>query len=100
MPDKRKSTFRLYIAGIGRDNQKAILKFKRMIQDKAEGDVDFEVIDVLVDSERAMRDGVLATPTVIKEVQSPIVKVILDIMNEEKLEVGVDMLIQANEKHD
>jgi circadian clock protein KaiB len=50
-----------------------------------------QIVDVLEDPERAERDRILATPTVVKELPPPLRRVIGDLSDHEKVLVGLDI---------
>jgi circadian clock protein KaiB len=57
---------RLYVAGEAPNSLLALANLRRLLRDVVEGPCDLEVVDVFIDPERAARDRVLVTPTVIR----------------------------------
>lgn len=58
--------FKMYIAGNGSNSMQALANFKEISQKHFANDFEIEVIDVLRDPARALYDGVLITPLLIK----------------------------------
>jgi circadian clock protein KaiB len=82
---------RLYVAG---QTPKAITAFanlKRICEEHLEGKYEIEVIDLLVNPQLAMGDQILALPTLVRKLPEPIVKIIGDLSNTERVLVGLDI---------
>jgi circadian clock protein KaiB len=58
--------FRLYVAGVSPNSTRAIANLYDICRKYIDGKFEVEIIDILADPLRPIRDGVLATPTVIK----------------------------------
>ncbi|HUT42692.1 MAG TPA: circadian clock protein KaiB [Desulfobacterales bacterium] len=86
-------TIRLYVVGKTPKSVKAIEDLKAILDDeiKAQGDYSLEVVDILKNPELAEDDKILATPTAIKLLPSPLAKVIGDFSNREKVLLGLDL---------
>jgi circadian clock protein KaiB len=63
---KRQFVFRLYVAGTSRNSVVAQKNLRALCAFLPEGSVDLEIVDVFLFPERALADGVLVTPTLIK----------------------------------
>jgi circadian clock protein KaiB len=61
-----KSQVRLYVAGDGPNSQSAIAALRALLVEFAGHRIEVEIVDVLTDPERALRDGVLVTPLLMK----------------------------------
>jgi circadian clock protein KaiB len=96
MAAQKKCSLKLYIAGISTDNQKAILDIKRLVKEKKYV-LDLEVVDILEQPDRAMEEGVIATPTIMKVNPQPEAKVILDFSNSNKVIQAIDLLFEKSE---
>ena len=57
---------RLYLAGQASNSRLALATLRTLLAQLPAGACDLEVIDVLEDPERAMRDGVFVTPILIR----------------------------------
>jgi circadian clock protein KaiB len=62
---------RLYVAGDARNSNAAISNLRSAIGECAPGRVNIEIVDILTEPERGMRDGVLVTPMLVKVAPSP-----------------------------
>lgn len=87
-------TLRLYIAGITTDNQDTILNFKKLLTGKLGDNYTLEVIDILDQPELAADEKIIATPTLVRSLPVPVQKVIVDFSNQEKLLLGMDLVLQ------
>jgi circadian clock protein KaiB len=68
--DERKQV-RLYVAGDGPNSESAIATLRSLLTEFSEAPVDLEIIDVLEEPERALRDRVLITPMLVKVAPPP-----------------------------
>ncbi len=76
---------RLYIAGRAPNSTRAVSNLQQLMHHELHDACDYEIIDVLEDPKRALNDGVLVTPTLIKLGSSGSVKIIGDLSNKSKL---------------
>jgi circadian clock protein KaiB len=71
--------FELYVAGDGLRSRNAVETLTAMCDERLAGRYELEVIDVLVDPERAERAKILATPTLLRRRPVPDVRIIGDL---------------------
>lgn len=64
--------FRLYVAADSQNSIKARANLDTICRTHLEGRYEIEVIDVFKDPKRALADGILMTPTLIKLSPSPV----------------------------
>jgi circadian clock protein KaiB len=57
---------RLYVAGDAPNSLLAHANLRRLLRDMVEGPCELEIVDVFVDPQRAARDRILVTPTVVR----------------------------------
>jgi len=62
---------RLYVAGDGPNSQSAIAALRALLAEFDGHGIELEIVDVLMDSERALQDGVLVTPLLLKLAPPP-----------------------------
>jgi circadian clock protein KaiB len=74
-----KYVFELYVAGDGLRSDLAVETIKAMCDERLSGRYELVVIDVLVDAERAERAKILATPTLLRRLPLPDVRIIGDL---------------------
>lgn len=82
---------RLYIAGQTRKSLAALTNLKRICEEHLAGMYRLEVIDLLVEPQRAQTDQILAIPTLVRKLPEPIKKIIGDLSNVERVLVGFDL---------
>jgi circadian clock protein KaiB len=68
--------FRLYIAGDAQNSVEAIANLTTICRKYLPGLYDIEVMDVFLEPARALTDGVLMTPTLVKLAPAPTRKII------------------------
>lgn len=64
--EKRRVHVRLYVAGEGPNSTTAVKTLRDLLTPQASGHVDLEIIDVLKNPDRGLREGVLVTPMLVK----------------------------------
>jgi circadian clock protein KaiB len=82
---------RLYIAGQTTKSISALKNIKTYCEEHLNGKYKIEVIDLLKEPGLAAGDQILAIPTLVRKVPSPIRKIIGDLSNVEKVLVGLDI---------
>lgn len=82
---------RLYIAGATAKATRALANLKRVCEERLQGRYRIEVIDLLRQPQLARGDQILAIPTLVRKLPTPVRKIIGDLSNEERLLVGLDL---------
>jgi circadian clock protein KaiB len=82
---------RLYVAGRTQKSVAAINNLNKLCEEHLKGKYVIEVIDLLVHPQLAEGDQIFAIPTLVKKVPEPILKIIGDLSNEEKVLVGLNI---------
>jgi len=82
---------RLYVAGQTPKCLTAFSNLKRLCEEHLEGRYHIEVIDLLQNPQLAEGDQILAIPTLVRRLPSPLRKIIGDLSNEERVLVGLDL---------
>lgn len=62
---------RIYVAGDGPNSEGALAALRALLAEHSEHAIDLEIVDVIEEPERALRDGVLVTPMLIKHAPPP-----------------------------
>ena len=88
---------RLYIIGKTPRAIKALEDLKALLYDQYKDKYTLEVVDVLENPGLAEHDKILATPTVIKRLPVPIRKAIGDLVDKEKVLLGLDLVRHEQE---
>ena len=91
-----KVQLRLYVAGQTRNSLTAIANLQRICETHLAGRYRIEVIDLTKTPELAVRDQVLAIPTLVRHLPEPIRKIIGDLSNEDRVLVGLDIVPVAD----
>jgi circadian clock protein KaiB len=88
-------TLRLYVAGQSAKSITAFANLKRACEENMPGKYKIEVIDLTKNPQLARGDQILAVPTVVRSLPTPIRKMIGDLSNKEKLLIGLDFQNRA-----
>ena len=86
---------RLYVAGQTPRSVLALENLRRLCDEHLAGRYRVEVIDLLVNPSLARGDEILAVPTLVRKLPSPIRKIIGDLSDTERVLVGLQMRPQA-----
>ena len=90
-PDPDVWELRLYVAGTTARSVAAFENLKRLCEEHLPGKYQIEVVDLLVHPQLASGDQILAIPTLVRKLPSPIRKVIGDLSNIERTLVGLQL---------
>lgn len=82
---------RLYVAGTTPLSMQAIANIRRVCEQELAGRYDLEVIDIYQAPERAKDDNIVAVPTLVKQLPSPLRKLIGDLSDRERILVGLNL---------
>lgn len=82
---------RLYVTGSSSRSLKAVYNLKKLCEEYLPDDYDLEVIDIYKDPEAAREAQIIAAPTLVKKLPSPIRKFVGDMSNTQKILVGLDV---------
>jgi circadian clock protein KaiB len=82
---------RLYIAGHTHKSITAFANLKRICDEHLDGQYRIEVIDLLKNPQLARGDQILAVPTLVRKLPTPMKKIIGDLSNEIRVLVGLDI---------
>ena len=91
MSDTKRWNLRLYVAGQTPKSIVALANLKRICDEHMEGQYEIEVIDLMENPQLARRDQIVAIPTLVRELPSPLKRIIGDLSNTEKVLVGLDV---------
>jgi circadian clock protein KaiB len=82
---------RLYVAGQTRKSLAAFTNLKKNCKEHLGGKYSIEVIDLLENPQLAKGDQILAIPTLVRKLPTPLKKIIGDFSNTERVLVGLDL---------
>jgi circadian clock protein KaiB len=67
--------FRLYVAGDAPNSVQAVANLRAVCHELLRGHHEIEIVDVLSDPKRALADGIVLTPTLVKFSPAPLRKI-------------------------
>jgi circadian clock protein KaiB len=82
---------RLYVAGMTPTSIRAFENLKRLCEEHMHGAYKIQVVDLLERPMLARGDQIIAVPTLVRRLPSPVKKIIGDLSNTEKVLVGLDL---------
>ena len=82
---------RLYVAGQTPKSITAFANLKKICNDHLAGKYQIEVIDLLKNPQLAQGDQIIAIPTLVRKLPTPIKRIIGDLANTERVLVGLDI---------
>jgi circadian clock protein KaiB len=82
---------RLYVAGQTSKSLLAFANLKKICEAHLEGRYHIKVIDLLVTPQLARGDQILALPTLVRKLPQPVVRILGDLSNTERVLVGLDI---------
>ena len=88
---KKAWELRLYVAG---QTEKSVLAFqnlKLICETHLKGEYSIEVIDLLRNPQLAKGDQIVATPTLVKKLPTPVKRIIGDLSDTERVLVGLNL---------
>ena len=83
---------RLYIAGTTLQSVTALQNIKKICEQHLQGRYELEVIDIYQQTEAAVAENILAVPTLIKQLPTPLQKIIGNLSNTEKVLKGLNLV--------
>jgi circadian clock protein KaiB len=89
---------RLYVAGQTTKSLAAMVNLKRVCEEHLLGRYEIEVIDLIENPRLAAGDQILAIPTLVRRLPSPLKKIIGDLSDTEKVLVGLDVRPKSTKK--
>lgn len=82
---------RLYVAGQTQKSIAAFVNLKRICEEHLAGQYRIEIIDLMENPHLGRGDQILAIPTLVRKLPTPIKKIIGDLSNTERVLVGLDL---------
>jgi circadian clock protein KaiB len=87
---RAKYILRLYVTGSSERSLRAVYNLKKICEEHLP-EYDLEVIDIYKDPAAAREEQIIAAPTLIKELPTPLRKLVGDLSNTQKVLVGLDI---------
>ena len=82
---------RLYIAGQTPRSVGALRNLRTICEEHFQGRYELEIIDLIQNPALARGDQILAVPTLVRRLPTPIKKIIGDLSNRDRVLVGLDL---------
>ena len=82
---------RLYVAGMTPTSIRAFENLKRICEEHLQGIYSIQVIDLLERPTLASGDQIIAVPTLVRRLPTPVKKIIGDLSNTQRVLVGLDL---------
>jgi len=90
--DRTDYVLRLYVTGATPKSVQAISNIKSVCETHLKGRYELEVIDIYQKPQMAKKDQIVALPTLIKELPTPLRRIIGNLSDREKVLVGLDLI--------
>jgi circadian clock protein KaiB len=90
MPESRYA-LRLYVAGQTPKAMRAFANLRRICEEHLADRYSIEVVDLIENPALGRGDQILAVPTLVRKLPTPIKKIIGDLSNTERVLVGLDL---------
>jgi circadian clock protein KaiB len=91
----RRYILKLYVAGQSPKSLSAIANIKKLCEAKLQGRYVLDVIDLYQQPQLAQGEQIIVVPTLIRELPSPLRRVIGDLSNTDLVLVGLDIRSEA-----
>jgi len=95
MNSKERYLLRLYVTGSTIRSRRAIENMRKICESHLEGRYDLEVIDIYQQPEAAIKEQVVAVPTLVKLLPGPLRRIIGDLSETEKVLHSLDLTPRA-----
>lgn len=84
-------TLRLYVAGSSPKSLRAFGNLKRLCEEHLAGRYTIEIIDLMAHPELASTDDIVAIPTLVRRLPSPLRKIIGDLTDQDRVLVRLEV---------
>jgi circadian clock protein KaiB len=90
-PLAEKYVLRLYVTGMTPRSTQAIARIKAICEEHLEGRYELDVVDIYQQPTLAKGEQIIATPTLIKRLPTPLRRIVGDLSNKERVLLGLDL---------
>jgi circadian clock protein KaiB len=81
----------LYVSGASPHSAQALESVRRLCDEELSGQVELQVVDVTDDPAPAVRDGIVAVPTLVKRLPAPPRQLVGDLADVDRLRAGLEL---------
>ena len=92
MQKRARYVLRLYVAGLTPRSAAAIESVKELCEEHLKGRYELDIVDIYQEPTLAKGEQIIAAPTLIKKLPTPLRRMIGDMADREKLLVGLDLI--------
>ena len=89
--DSARYVLRLYVTGMTRNSERAIVNIRKICEDHLQGRYDLEIVDITQHQMLAEGEQIIAAPTLIKKLPLPLRRFIGDMSQTERILLGLDL---------
>lgn len=89
---KEKYILRLYVSGMTPKSIRSIENIKKICRENLKGRYELEVIDIRKNPKIAQTENIIASPTLIRKLPPPLRGIIGDMVNEQQVLIGLDLI--------
>lgn len=93
-----KFILKLYVTSQTPNSVRAIENLRNICNEFLDDQYELKIIDILKEPELAEEDKIIATPTLVKHLPSPIRKIIGDLSDRDKVLLGLELVETTKEK--
>lgn len=93
--NEEKLVLRLYVTGQSPNSTKALANVQQLLEEVVPNRHQLEVIDVLNEPVLAERDGIIASPTLVKRHPPPVRRIIGDLSDREKVLSSLEIAVPS-----
>ncbi|HZS07791.1 MAG TPA: circadian clock KaiB family protein [Blastocatellia bacterium] len=90
-PEGKAWKLRLYVAGQTPKCITAFSNLKKICEEHLAGQYEIEIVDLLKQPQLARGEQIIAIPTLVRRLPPPVMKIIGDLSNTERVLVGLDL---------
>ena len=83
----------LYVSGASPRSAQALEAVRRLCDEELRGQVELDVVDVTDDPGPAVRDQIVAVPTLVKRLPAPPRRLVGDLADVDRLRAGLDLSV-------
>lgn len=83
--------FRLYISGEAVNSTQALANLQALCREQLAGRCNIDIVDVISEPERALEDGILMTPTLLRLAPTPLREIIGTLSDSETVMQALDL---------
>ncbi len=91
-PERPRYELRLYVTGLTARSNRAIINIKEICEEHLKGRYDLQVIDIHQRGALAEGEQIIAVPTLIRKLPTPLRRIIGDLSERDQVLIGLDLV--------